>query len=99
MMGHLSGPVLLILEKSGRGLAIVDGVSLRVTWTGNVVTRYIGAEGRRISLELTATDVLDEEQQRQKIERLEEQLAGEREKLDGMRAIFNDEAYAARLDE
>lgn len=99
MMGKVTGPILLNLNAEGRGLAIVDGVSLRVEWSGQVDTRYIGAAGHKIKLELSVTDVLDEEQQRKKIARLETELANEREKLDSMRVIFNDEAYASRHDE
>jgi hypothetical protein len=99
MLGKIIGPILISLDAHGHGIAIVGGVSLRVEGGGKEETRWVGAEGHRITLELNVTDVLDEKQQQEKINRLEIQLASEREKLDGMRAIFNDEAYAARHDE
>ncbi len=102
MIGSMKGPVLLSLNDDPRnpsGIAIIDGVSLRVTWSGKSEQRWIGRDGRQITLVLNVTDVLDEEQQRKKIARLESELENEREKLTDMKAIFDGEAYATRNDE
>jgi hypothetical protein len=90
VMGQLSGPILLSLERNGNGLAIIDGASLRVTWAGQSDARYIGSPDRRITLQIDVTDVLEVKQQQEKIARLERQLADERDRLDRMREITSE---------
>lgn len=96
LLGKLTGPIMMNLEANGRGIAIVDGVSLRIEWAGKSERLSIGDPRREITLQLTVTDVLDEEQQRQKIARLERELTSERDKLEDMKAIFDGSAHAAR---
>jgi hypothetical protein len=95
MIGTLSGPILVVLQKDGHGLAVVDGVSLRVRWTGKSELRWTGSTDRRISLEMSVEDILDETQQRKKIERLEAELSDEREKLVTIRCALTGETTAA----
>lgn len=84
--------LLINLDDQKQGLAIIDGVSYRVTGTyglrGQVIYPYT-SNRRSLTIELVLNDTLDEEQQRKRIERLEMDLQHERERLDEIRCTLN----------
>lgn len=91
MMGGLTpkGPVSLALDETGKGVLIYNGISYSVRWSGNVSTKFgLGkVSPQRITFDLGVEEVLDEKQQRAKIEQLRRQLAIEQDKLAGIQDL------------
>ena len=84
--------LLLNLDDKHQGIAVIDGMSYRVTGTYGLSSRVIYlATGNRhkFTIDLILNDSLDEEQQRKRIDRLENELQVERDRLDEIRRAIN----------
>jgi hypothetical protein len=82
--------LLISLDDSDMGVAIIKGVSYRVTGRASLHDRVgwpATADNQTITIELRVTASLDEEQQRRRIERLEYELQEERERLEEIKRL------------
>lgn len=90
-MGGLmpKGPVTLALDETGKGVLIYSGISYSVRWSGNASTsfNYGKAGSQRITFDLGVEEVLDEKQQKARIDQLRRQLLIEQEKLAGIQDL------------
>lgn len=79
----MSKELLLTLDEDGHGVAIHRGKTYAVRGKYGIQSiHHVGVVSREVlTLTLTLGDLLDEAEQRAKIQRLEGELAGEREKL------------------
>lgn len=85
--------VMLVVDAEGIGVAIVDGKPYGVRSKQTQSFGYGGTltDALRLTFTLTMGPLLDEEQQRGKIARLEAQLIEERERLDDIRRLVTGE--------
>ncbi len=86
--------LMVNLDDNDSGLALVSGMLYRVTGTYGLGSKLIyppTSDRRVLTLELTLHTTLDEEQQRQRIDRLERDLQYERERMEEIQRLSSGE--------